>query len=425
MATHVFVVMPFGVKEGIDFNRVYTDFIHPALEEAGFEVFRADESREAGNIRTDMFQELLLADLVVADLSIDNPNAWCELGVRHALRRRGVIQIKCRQGIPFDVSTDRSLSYHLKDGMPDPEFVRSDKNALAAMATNTMASWRGRQVSPVYLHLPELEEPCWDKFIEHKSNEFWDTFRDWQNRLEAARQKRRPGDIMVLAEQAPTRVLAMHAFRHTAESLMGLGQFEFALEQIEKALALKPDDLRTQRCKGTLLGRLKRSADARVWLKALVEKYRDDAESWALLGRAEKEEWLTRWHRAGASVEQMRADAQDEEQRLREAIEPYVEGFRRDPAHYYSGINALTLLHLLKHLTGDDGEAGLREAVEGGVRWAVNCALEKEKRTRENEDYYARATLAELEVLVSDAKTVERAYKHAAAAGESNWFALN
>ena len=33
----------------------------------------------AGNIRTDMFQELLLSDLVVADLSIDNPNVWYEL----------------------------------------------------------------------------------------------------------------------------------------------------------------------------------------------------------------------------------------------------------------------------------------------------------------------------------------------------------
>lgn len=425
MPTHVFVVMPFGVKEGIDFNRVYGDFIRPALEEAGFEVFRADESREAGNIRTDMFQELLLADLVVADLSIDNPNAWYELGVRHALRRRGVIQIKCRQGIPFDVSTDRSLSYHLKDGVPDPQFISEDKSALGTMATNTMASWRGRQLSPVYLHLPELEEPCWDKFVRQKSNEFWDMFCDWRNRLKAARQKRLPGDIMVLAEQAPTRVLAMHAFRDAAESMMGLGQFEFALEQIEKALALKPDDLRSRRCKGTLLGRLKRSAEAMVWLKALVEEYRDDAECWSLLGRAEKEEWIGRWRRERASVLQMRAEAQDEEQHLREAIEPYVEGFRSDPGHYYSGINALTLLHLLKHLTGDDGEPGLREAMEGGVRWAVNCALEKEKRTRENEDFYARATLAELEVLTSDASIVEKAYKHAAAAGECSWFALN
>lgn len=44
-------------------------------------MFRADEEQSAGNIRTDMFQELFLADLVFVDLSIDNPNVWYELGV--------------------------------------------------------------------------------------------------------------------------------------------------------------------------------------------------------------------------------------------------------------------------------------------------------------------------------------------------------
>jgi hypothetical protein len=110
MAHHAFVAMPFGIKEDIDFNAVFGELIKPALESAGFEVFRADEEMRAGNIRTDMFQELLLADLVVADLSIDNPNAWYELGVRHALRKRGVVQITCRRDqTPFDVLTERSV----------------------------------------------------------------------------------------------------------------------------------------------------------------------------------------------------------------------------------------------------------------------------------------------------------------------------
>jgi hypothetical protein len=77
--------MPFGVKLGpnrqpIDFNRVYQEYIVPALDIAGLEAFRADEEIRAGDIRTDMFQELLVADLVIADLTIDNPNVWYELG---------------------------------------------------------------------------------------------------------------------------------------------------------------------------------------------------------------------------------------------------------------------------------------------------------------------------------------------------------
>ncbi len=93
---HAFVVMPFGVKPGpdgrmIDFNSIYRSLIKPALLEAGFKPFRADEETVSGDILTDMFQELLLADLVVVDMSIDNANVFYELGVRHALRKRGVL----------------------------------------------------------------------------------------------------------------------------------------------------------------------------------------------------------------------------------------------------------------------------------------------------------------------------------------------
>jgi len=162
MALHVFVAMPYGVKEGINFNKVYEDYIKPALEGEGFEVFRADEETRAGSILTDMFQELLLADLVVADLSIDNPNVWYELGVRHALRARGVVLVQCQRDYqPFDVYTDRKLKYRIKDGVPDPAFLEQDRKKLAAMARETMASWHGRRISPVYSHLPYLCEPDW------------------------------------------------------------------------------------------------------------------------------------------------------------------------------------------------------------------------------------------------------------------------
>ena len=79
MQPHAFVAMPFGTKPGadgqtIDFNRVYAEYIRPALEAAGLEVFRADEEQRAGDIRSDMFQEVL-----VADLRWRNPNWYAEL----------------------------------------------------------------------------------------------------------------------------------------------------------------------------------------------------------------------------------------------------------------------------------------------------------------------------------------------------------
>jgi hypothetical protein len=54
----------------------------PGARTAGFEPFRSDEDTRAGQIIIDMFQALLVADLVVADLTIENPNVWYELSAR-------------------------------------------------------------------------------------------------------------------------------------------------------------------------------------------------------------------------------------------------------------------------------------------------------------------------------------------------------
>ena len=181
MAFHVFVVMPFGTKEGINFDAVYRDYIKPALDEREFEVFRADEEQRAGEIRADMFQELLLADLVIADLSIDNPNVWYELGVRHALRSRGVVLVQgAREYPPFDIYTDRKLRYHIKDGVPDQAFLEQDKAALAAMAKATMAAWHGRKISPVYSYLPNLKENDWKSLKVGGVVEFWEKHGAWE-----------------------------------------------------------------------------------------------------------------------------------------------------------------------------------------------------------------------------------------------------
>ena len=425
MAYHVFVAMPFGNKEGIDFNKIYSDLIKPALESVGFEVFRADEEMRAGDIRTDMFQELLLADLVVADLSIDNPNVWYELGVRHALRRRGVIQITCRrEHVPFDVYTDRSLSYHIKENppngaVPDPTRLEEDRKKLAQFATETINSWYDRKVSPVYHLLPYLKEPDWKSLRVEEAKEFWDEYDAWAMRIDVARRRNRPGDILVLADEAPTRVFRVEAYRTAGKALLSLGQFRLALTQYENALSIRPKDLESQRQKGLLLGRLKKYDEAKEWIDALVKEFPDDAESWALLGRIEKDGWVDMWRRDGKTSEEMCRDAVLEEGSLREAINAYATGYRKDPMHYYSGINAVTLLYVQSHLTGKDERPGVRMEMEGGVRWDVRGALEKDPK-----DYWARVTLADLEVLLSTKDIVEDAYKSAVAVAEKDWFQL-
>lgn len=426
MSLHAFVAMPFGVKEGRDFNAVYRRLIKPALESEGFEVFRADEEMRAGSIRADMFQELLLADLVVVDLSIDNPNVWYELGVRHALRSRGVILIHSkRDDRPFDVYTDRTLRYSVakvtedEAAVPAPEKLEEDRKRLGRMARETVESWRGRTISPVYYHLRDLPEPDWRKLRSDQAREFWERHQEWERRIEVARRQNRAGDIVLLADEVPARIFRFEALVAAGKALRSVGSFSFALRQYESALELVPDDLESRRQKGILLGRLGRHQEARECLNHVREDHADDAETRALLGRVEKDAWVATW-REGIDLAQRRQIAEQESGLLGESIRAYGEAFHLDPGHYYSGINAVTLSCLYADITGRDTPMKDYADAQGGMRWALRSALAKNER-----DYWARATMAELEVLYSDEETVEQAYGRAVAVAESEWFALD
>lgn len=421
MGVHVFVAMPYGIKEGIDFNRVYADLIRPALEGAGLEVFRADEELRAGDIRTDMFQELLLADLVVVDLSIDNPNVWYELGVRHALRPRGVIQMQGKRDyLPFDVYVDRAVRYHVKDGALDPDQLEADRQKLREFAISTINSWHGRKVSPVYHLLPNLEPPNWKRLRVGDMNEFWEAQEKWESRVRVAQKSGRVADILVFAGEAPTRVLELEARLSAGKALLSMGEFAFALEQYEEALRLEPNNLEARQKKGILLGRLKRYDEADVWLRDVARDHPDDGETLGLLGRVEKDAWIARWRKPDRTVAQMKQDATLEIALLHRATATYKDGFIGSPGNYYPGINALTLSRLVEHLTRKKMRRSEREALNGGVNWALQCSI-----LRDPNDYWARATLGDLALLYDKAGRIQELYRDAVAVAENNRFALD
>ena len=297
MLLHTFVAMPFGVKQGIDFNRVYADYICPGLESAGFEVFRADQEQRAGDIRTDMFQELLLADLVVVDLSIDNPNVWYELGVRHALRARGVLLVQSERDYqPFDIYTDRKLHYHLKDGVPDAALLEQDRAALAEMAKATVQSWQGRRISPVFSLLEGLQEPDWRDMLLGGHNEFRDTYETWRRRIEVARKGNRAGDVMVLAEETPTWALAPGSAAHDGQGAAQVAAISPGARTNSKRRWNWTQETSTAGSRKAscwdVLGAMTRHGSGR---QRLLTDRAGDPECWCLLGRLEKEEWVSRW----------------------------------------------------------------------------------------------------------------------------------
>jgi hypothetical protein len=111
--------MGFGKKtdytkpKTFDLDKTYKGIIKPAAEKAGLECVRADDIVHAGNINVPMYEQLLKADVVVADVSTYNCNAFYELGVRHALRPYTTIVIS-EDGLtfPFDVGQIAIRKYH-------------------------------------------------------------------------------------------------------------------------------------------------------------------------------------------------------------------------------------------------------------------------------------------------------------------------
>jgi len=107
-----FVIRGFGEQAGIDFERVHEELIGPALADVGIDDGGTAEIVEAGSVREDIFRELYLADIVVADVSVPNANVFYELGIRHAVRPRTTVLISARiDEIPFDLRADRYLRY--------------------------------------------------------------------------------------------------------------------------------------------------------------------------------------------------------------------------------------------------------------------------------------------------------------------------
>lgn len=427
MKPHAFIAMPFGAKKGadgqtIDFNRIHDELLRPALLQAGCEAFRADEEQRAGSIHKDMFQELLVADLVLVDLSIDNPNVWYELGVRHALRARGVVLVQAagvRDKSVFDTTGERKASYRLKDGAPDPATLQADIDTIATMARETLAASIKRKVSPVYGWLPHLREPEWRTLLMADDNEFGSAYADWRGRMEVARQKQLAGDILVLADETPTQALWLEAKREAGNCLLSLQQYGLALEQFDAALGLDPEDFVARSKRIVCLGRVGRHEEAHVAAQRLTADQPANPEAWALAGRVEKDRWLARWRSDGAAPAELRAAAAGELASLDEAIGPYHKAFIADPAAYYPGINSLTLHLLRKHL-GGEADPTVTDNLIGGVLWASLTAQE-----RNGKDYWARATYAELCLLVNPIETVKTEYRNAVAAANGDAFALD
>jgi hypothetical protein len=73
---------------------VHNQLIESALTACALQGSTTGEIVEPGNIREDMFSLLIEADVVACDVTIHNANVFCELGIRHALRKKRTVLMK-------------------------------------------------------------------------------------------------------------------------------------------------------------------------------------------------------------------------------------------------------------------------------------------------------------------------------------------
>jgi hypothetical protein len=164
-----FVVMGFGKKNDFETGRVldldqsYHNLIKPAVEAACLKCIRADEIVHSGLIDVPMYEHLLKADVVVADVSTSNRNALYELGVRHALRPYTTVIIAEEQMMKsptFDLSHIVIRKYrHLGEDIGVSEAKRFTSELTEAIREIMAREPTLRWDSPVYKFIDRLTPP--------------------------------------------------------------------------------------------------------------------------------------------------------------------------------------------------------------------------------------------------------------------------
>lgn len=290
-----FVVMGFGKKidfatgRTINLDYSYNALIRPVVESKGLDCIRADEIRYSGSIDIPMYQELLTADIVIADLSTANTNAVYELGLRHALRPRTTIVISEQQlSYPFDLSHIFITRYTtLGESIDYFEVIRFQK-ILGELIDNVLNN--DATDSPVYTFLNNLIPPSLKEQAKKVTKEVTDAIKAINENNEPANKKSEQNQTLsLLVKQGEEAInarnfeLAKSLFNSTIEISKSnspdnvLSYNPYLIQRLALATykAKQPDEL------SALL-------DAINILNELELTHTNDTETVALAGKIEK-----------------------------------------------------------------------------------------------------------------------------------------
>lgn len=387
-----FVVMGFREKtdpisgKTFDLDKSYRILIKPAVEAAGATCIRADEIVHAEVIDVPMYEQLFEADLVVADLSTLNANAFFELGVRYALRPRATIAI-AESGFknPFDTNHIATLPYeHLGKGI-DAEDAEKFKAKLTNLCRTLLSN--DRPDSPVYTYIRGLQPPRVRGAVE-----LTEAAAAYRAAL-ASGEDRTAKPLAELMDLAMTYrrdedFAAMRRVLADVVAAMGDNPDPFAVQQLALATYKSQD-----------LDPVAALTDAQKVLAPLDPEGANDPETLGIWGAIHKR--LA--ERSQRTAEQRKAD-------LDTAIFAYEKGYYLKD-DYYNGINLAFLLDT--RALQEEGDDRIADRVQARrVRERLVRRLEPQiaeragkETTKElrDEGYWMRATMAEAHAGLGDA----------------------
>ncbi len=102
-----FVVMQFGPQ----YDDVYRDVVRGVCDAYEVNSLRADDVAGPGLIIADVIREITSSQLVIADITPNNPNVYFEVGYALAMKKPTILLARKGTPLPFDVAGFRVLFY--------------------------------------------------------------------------------------------------------------------------------------------------------------------------------------------------------------------------------------------------------------------------------------------------------------------------
>ena len=127
-----FIIQPF---DGGPFDKRYLDVIKPTIEKLGLEPYRVDEDHHSSIPINDIEDKIKSSLICLADITLDNPNVWYELG--YAISANKPVIMVCSKDrktkFPFDVQHRKIITYSTESLQDFEKLTKDIENRAKAI----------------------------------------------------------------------------------------------------------------------------------------------------------------------------------------------------------------------------------------------------------------------------------------------------